>query len=89
MTLTLWFAYFRFVARSSIPSFLEKKGRGGMFSTRWFDKSVISDTRKTMRNTVEGLRWDRVQQERASTADSTSNAAGASGKTKTASTRRA
>lgn len=36
-----------------------------MFSKKWFDKSVISDTRKTIRSTVESLRWDCVQQERA------------------------
>lgn len=67
----------------SSPSFLEKKGRGGMFSNRWFDKSVISDTRKTIRNTVESLRFDHMQQEGASAvptaAKSSAAAGGASG----------
>ena len=60
-----------------------------MFSTKWFDKSAISDARKTIRNTVESLRWDQVQQERTSAANSASAAAGDSGKTKMASARRA
>lgn len=38
-----------------------------MFSSKWFDKSVIADTRKTIRSTVETLRWDCLQQERAAT----------------------
>ena len=39
--------------------------RGGVFNKKWFDKSAISDTRVSIRNTVESLRWDHVQQERA------------------------
>ncbi|CAN0099242.1 unnamed protein product [Pylaiella littoralis] len=54
--------------------FLDKKGRGGMFNKNWFDKRVISDTRKNIRGTVESLRWDCVEQERAA---GTTNAAAA------------
>lgn len=50
---------------TSICSFVEKKGRGGIFSKKWFDNSAISETRTTIRNTVESLRWDCVEQERA------------------------
>lgn len=72
-----WVSFFVF--RLSFSSFLEKKGKGGMFSNRWFDKSVISDTRKTIRNTVESLRHDQLQQERASASSSSSTTTGASG----------
>lgn len=46
--------------------FLEKKGKGGMFTSTWFDKSVIADTRKSITRTIETLRWDCMQQERVS-----------------------
>lgn len=42
--------------------------RGAMFNKKWFDKSAISDTRVNIRSTVESLRWDHVQQERATSA---------------------
>jgi len=56
---------------SAFSSFLEKKGKGGMFTTKWFDQSVISDTRQTIRNTIESLRWDSKQRERARSSSST------------------
>lgn len=65
-----------------------------MFSTRWFKESVISDTRKTIKNTVERLRYDQVRQEEKRNASANSGggdnaAAGASGKAKTANARKA
>lgn len=35
-----------------------------MFKKNWFDKTAISDTRVSIRRTVERLRWQHVQQER-------------------------
>ena len=39
-----------------------------MFNKKWFDKSAISDTRVSIRNTVESLRWNQLQRERANRA---------------------
>ncbi|CAN0094736.1 unnamed protein product [Ectocarpus fasciculatus] len=60
--------------------FLERKGKGGVFSKKWFDSSVISGTRKTIRDTVETMRWDCLEKERAATdAAAAANAAGVAG----------
>ncbi|CAN0127182.1 unnamed protein product [Ectocarpus sp. 8 AP-2014] len=52
--------------------FLDRKGKGGIFSKKWFDSSVISATRKTIRDTVETLRWDCLEEERGAAAAATS-----------------
>ncbi|CAN0393592.1 unnamed protein product [Ascophyllum nodosum] len=48
--------------------FLSKSCRGGMFNKKWFDHSAISHTRKTIRDTVEALRWDANEQQRSNAA---------------------
>ncbi|CBJ29995.1 conserved unknown protein [Ectocarpus siliculosus] len=52
--------------------FLDRKGKGGIFSKKWFDSSVISATRKTIRDTVETMRWDCLEKERGAAAAATS-----------------
>lgn len=59
--------------------FLSKGCRGGMFSKKWFNESAIRDTRRTIRSTVERLRWDHVQEQQADSATGTEASASGGG----------